>query len=303
MQMDLLSGLKERFFVSAEQIEKIKLNAIHDSILHTTPSEKPSLIIVGGQSGSKKEELILMATEELAGNTMLLSADILRNYHPNVTEIKQEYPDMLLPLTADFTKELLLHIEDYAIQNHYNVILEASLGNAEKAVQRLSKYKEQDYVIALKVLSINKMFSYLNAEEEYEHRLLTEKSGRLVSKQYHDQLCNKIPQTLQTLYEQQLLDKISIHQLHTFEENGILKSKPTILEEKKEKALEAYLNEQNRDFTSTELTYLKEKAQKVKAMKVNREANFLEKVRFDFNFKFILEGKEGKTKSKKMTAV
>ncbi|MEA5402980.1 zeta toxin family protein [Arcicella sp. DC2W] len=301
--MDLLAGLKERFFVNAEQIEEIKLKATHDSSASKAPSEKPSLIIVGVSSGSKKEELNFMATEELAGNTILLSADILRNYHPNVAEIKQEYPDMLLPLTTGFTKELLLHIEDYAIQNHYNVVLEASLGNAEKAVQRLSKYKEQAYEIALKVLSVNKLFSYLNAEEAYEHRLLTEKSGRLVSKQYHDQLCIKIPQTLQKLYEQQLLDKINIYRLHTFEENGALKSKQIILEEKKEKALEAYLNEQNRDFTSTELTYLKEKAQKVKAMKASRDANFLEKVRFDFNFKFILEGKEGKTKSKKMTAV
>ncbi len=303
MQMDLLSGLKERFFVSAEQIKEIKLKATHDGSANKTPSKKPKLIIVGGPSGNQKQELVNLAKEELVGNAILLSADMLRNYHPGVAEIKQEYPDMLLPLTADFTKELLLHIEDYAIQNHYNVVLEASFGNAEKAVQRLSKYKEQAYETALKVLSINKMFSYLNAEEEYELRLLTEKSGRLVSKQYHDQLCNKVPLTLQKLYEQQWLDNIHIYQLQTFDENGVLKSKPIILEEKKENALEAFLNEQNRDFTPLEFTYLKEKAQKVKAMKVNRDANFLEKVRFDFNFKFILEGKEGKAKSKKMTAV
>lgn len=303
MQMDLLAGLKGRFFVSAEELDTIKINAIHDSIVNKTPSPKPILIIVGGQAGSKKEELLTLATEELSGNGIVLSADILRNNHPAIAEIKQEYPDMLLPLTADFTKELLLHIEDYAIQNHYNVVLVASLGNAEKAVQRLSKYKEQAYEIALKVLSINKMFSYLNAEEEYEHRLLTEKSGRLVSKQYHDQLSKNIPETLQKLYEQQLLDNTTVYCLRTFEDNGITKTEALVLEDKKDKFLEAYLNEQNRDFSPIELAYLKEKAQKVKTMKVNREANFLEKVRFDFNFKFILEGKEVKTKSKKMTAV
>jgi hypothetical protein len=45
---------------------------------------------------------------------------------------------------------------------------------------------------------------------------------------------------------------------------------------------------------------LNKKAQSVKAMKIIREANFLEKVRFEFNFKFILDGKDSKGKKKKI---
>jgi hypothetical protein len=43
---------------------------------------------------------------------------------------------------------------------------------------------------------------------------------------------------------------------------------------------------------STETNYLKEKEKEVKAMKIRREANFLEKIRFEFNFKFLLESEE-----------
>ena len=67
--------------------------------------------------------------------------------------------------------------------------------------------------------------------------------------------------------------------------------------------IDSYLRERNRDFTDIELIFLKEKALQIKAMKKSRDAYFLEKLRFDFNVKSLVENKDMKLNSPKLTNI
>lgn len=300
MQLDLIAGLQERFSVSAEQLENLKNTVISERSFQKTPSENPTLIIVGGQEGSYKPILRAWAEKELSNNAIVLSTNELREYHPLIAQIRVEYPDMLQLLTADLARTLLLSLENYAIQKKLHVIFDATLGNPIPVIQKINKYKTHGYQIDLKIVSIHKMFSYLNTEESYEQMLLIENNGRTISKQQHDKDFDNISLTLQKLYEKDLLDKIMVYQCEITQNDGVIDANIDVLSDNKNTYYNAYIQERNRDFTDIEFFYLKEKAQNVKAMKISREANFLEKVRFEFNFKFILDGKGSKGKKKKI---
>jgi Zeta toxin len=290
MQYDLMAGLQERFSISSEQMENLTRSTISEIASPIKSSETPQLIIIGGQSGSFKNKIQSNATIDLLQNALVISLDVLRLYHPYINAIQAEYPDMQQSLTTEFATTLLESLEDYAIQQKLNVILVATLANANAMIEKVDKYRNQGYAIDLRILAINKLFSYLNTEESYEKMILSGKCGRIISKQQHDKHYDGIPKTLLNLYEGELLDKVQVYQLETKDENGIVEPQIRILSDNKSNFYNSYIQERNRDFTEIETNYLKEKAKEVKAMKIRREANFLEKIRFEFNFKFLLAG-------------
>ena len=300
MQHDLIAGLKERFVVSENEMETAKNNAVLDITGGKLPSENPLLIILGGQVGSRKGELKALVSKDLKENILFLSLEDLCKYHPHYQAIRSEYPDMVQPLTTDFTRNVLANLEDFAIQQLFNVMLDATLSNSESVKAKINKFKQHSFEIELRMVAIHKLFSYLNAEESYEEILLLGSDGNLVSKQYHDQNFEEIEITLQKMDANNLLNKVQIYKCETVEKEDVLTSTIQILDTQKNTFIDSYLRERNRDFTDTELIFLKEKALQIKTMKKNRGAYFLEKLRFDSNIKSLIEGKGMKLKSPKL---
>ena len=298
MQHDLIAGLKERFAVSENEMETAKNNALSVISEGKLSSENPLLIIIGGQTGSRKEDIKALVYKDLSENVLFVSLEDLRKYHPHYQAIRNEYPDMVQPLTADFTRNILANLEDFAIQHQFNVMLDATLSNSESVKAKINKFKPHNFEIALQMVAIHKLFSYLNAEESYEKMLLLGNDGNLVSKQYHDQNFEEIGITLQKMDANNLLDKVQIYKCETVDNGDILISTIQVLDTHKNTFIDSYLRERNRDFTDTELIFLKEKALQIKAMKKDREAYFLEKLRFDFNVKSLLEDKGLKSKGR-----
>ena len=298
MQHDLIAGLKERFAVSENEMETAKNNAVLAITEGKMPSENPMLIIIGGQVGSRKEELKSLVSKDLKENILSLSIDDLRKYHPHYQVIRSEYPDMVQPLTADFTRTILANLEDFAIQHQFNVMLDATLSNSESVRAKINKFKSHNFEIALQMVAIHKLSSYLNAEESYEKMLLLGNDGNLVSKQYHDQNFEEIGITLQKIDVNKLLDNVQIYKCETVDNGDVLTSTIKVLDTYKNTFIDSYLRERNRDFTDIELIFLKEKALQIKAMKKSRDAYFLEKLRFDFKVKSLLEDKGLKSKGR-----
>ncbi|MDZ7899242.1 MAG: zeta toxin family protein [Arcicella sp.] len=300
IQQDLLAGLKERFAIGEALMEDAQNKAFTELIEGKQAVENPQLVIIGGQVGSKKEDIKDLILQEFQGNAVVISLNDLRKYHPHTEAIKTEYPDMMQPLTADFVRSLLTHLENVAIQQKLNVILEMTLSNIDSVAAKINKFKSNQYEIGLSLLSLNKMFSYLNAEETYEKTLLIEKNGNLVSKQHHDQHYEEIAVTLQKLEAKNLLDNVMIYRNELQEKEGKIVCNLTVLERNTSAFVDTYLRERNRDFTDIELVYLKEKALSIKALKANRDAYFLEKIRFDLNVKLLVDDRMGTVKVPKL---
>lgn len=291
MQIDLKSTLQTRFSLSPEQIEDLKSISCSEIITKQKSVETPTLIVIGGQEGSFKANLKKVALKELSNNAVVLSKQGVRKYHPNYAEIQAKYPDMLPQITDNMAKILLSHAENQAIEKRLNVILEASLGNSETIIQKITEYKAHQYQIDLRVMSIHKMFSYLNSEEMYELAIIAENPNRNISKQHHDRNFEAVEGTMRNIQKSQLLDKVQVFRAEIQDKKGTLEPKIVTLTSDINEFVTPFLQARNRDFSDVETIFLKSKAQSVLNMKIKREANFLEKVRFDANFKFILEGK------------
>ena len=302
MSEPIIAELKERFSVNAAQIEKLKEQSIAFEIelYGIKPVDNPRLIIVGGQPGAGKSDLQKFGELELASNVVVLSTDVLRSYHPHEREIKKTYPDYYHILTVDLARILLINLENYALAHKLNVILESTLGNSEVMLQKINKYRKYDYQIDLKVIAVNELISYLGAEDRYENMILAEKSGRMVSKQNHDQNYKDIPTTLQMLQDQDLLDNIAVYQRKTSESNGNIDTQVILLENNPKNFVQTYIQERSRPFTDLENSCLKQTAENVQTMKQNRGASLLEKSRFEANFKMVLSGEELKGEGRRI---
>ena len=294
MSEPILTELKERFSVNAAQIEKLKEQSIafEVELFGIKPVDNPKLIIVGGQPGAGKSDLQKFGELELSSNVVVLSTDVLRSYHPHEREIKKNYPDYYHILTVDLARVLLINLENYALANKLNVILESTLGNSEVMLQKINKYRKYDYQIDLKVIAVNELISYLGAEDRYENMILVEKSGRMVSKQNHDQNYKDIPTTLQMLKDQDLLDNVAVYQRKTSELQGNIDTQVVLLQNNPSNFVQTYIQERSRSFTDLENSYLKQTAENVQTMKQNRGTSLLEKTRFEANFKMVLGGGE-----------
>jgi predicted ABC-type ATPase len=294
MSESIIAELKKRFSVNAAQIGKLKVQSIAFEIelFGIKPVDNPKLIIVGGQPGAGKSDLQKFGELELASNVVVLSTDVLRSYHPDEREIKKNYPDYYHILTVDLARILLINLENYALANKLNVILESTLGNSEVMLQKINKYRKHDYQIDLKVIAVNELISYLGAEDRYENMILAEKSGRMVSKQNHDQNYKDIPTTLQMLQDQDLLDNVAVYHRKTSESNGNIDTQVVLLANNPKNFVQTYIQERSRPFTDLENLYLKQTAENVQVMKQNRGASLLEKTRFEANFKMVLSGEE-----------
>jgi hypothetical protein len=302
MSESIIAELKERFSVDAAYIEKLKEQAIafEVELFGIKPADNPKLIIVGGQPGAGKSDLQKFGELELASNVVVLSTDVLRSYHPHEREIKKNYPDYYHILTVDLARVLLINLENYALANKLNVILESTLGNSEVMLQKINKYRKQDYQIDLKVIAVNELISYLGAEDRYENMILAEKSGRMVSKQNHDQNYKDIPTTLQMLQDQDLLDNVAVYHRKTSALNGNINTQVALLANNPKNFVQTYIQERSRPFTDLENSYLKQTAENVQVMKQNRGASLLEMTRFEANFKMVLGGEELKGKGRRI---
>jgi hypothetical protein len=302
MSEPIIAELKERFLVDAAHIEKLKEQSIafEVELFGIKPVDSPKLILVGGQPGAGKSDLQKFGELELASNAVVLSTDVLRSYHPHEREIKKNYPDYYHMLTVDLARILLINLENYALANKLNVILESTLGNSEVMLQKINKYRKHDYQIDLKVIAVNELISYLGAEDRYENMILAEKSGRMVSKQNHDQNYKDIPMTLQMLQDQDLLDNVAVYHRKTSESKGNIDTKVILFANNPSNFVQTYIQERSRLFTDLENIYLKKTAENVQAMKQNRGASLLEKARFEANFKLVLGGEELKREGRRI---
>lgn len=290
MSEQIISELKEQFVVQNHQIEKLKekvvlLRAINFGI---TSVDVPKLIIVGGQPGSGKSDLQKFGEFELSDNAVILSTDDLRSFHPFDQEIKKNFPEQYHNLTVDLARTLLIHLENFAVANKLNVILEATLANSEVMLQKIDKYRKHGYAIELKVIAVNEMVSFLGAENRYESMILAEQSGRAVSKTNHDHNYAAIPATLQSLQDHHSLDSVIVYHRKMSEVDGGIDTQVVKLENNSSNFTQTYMDERNRPFSEIELKYLQQTAENVKTMKLHRGANLLERTRFETNFKEFL---------------
>ncbi|MFW2475428.1 MAG: zeta toxin family protein [Sediminibacterium sp.] len=169
------------------------------------------MVIIGGQPGSGKTDLIDIAMTELRDNVVICNADQLRDFHPYSQSLKAVNEDWYRDITAPFAKEWNDILRQHCEAKQLNIILETTFSSGPLMNQTIRSAKERNYQVQIKLIAVPPQFSYLSTIKRYETALQEEGSARIVGKQAHDERFEKLFPTVQDVCRATLYDRIAIY--------------------------------------------------------------------------------------------
>lgn len=294
---DQLSLLKEKFKVSEQVIDEIFKTELLPSLKVYTPAKDPVAIIIGGQPGAGKTQIIEEAKRSFNNNIVECNADSYRDLHPLAKHIKTHHENLYPDLTTDLAQGLNLRLRKECQAQKLNFALEITLRDGAPVNATIAAIKKEGFTVNLSVLAVNENWSKLGTYERLEAQRVVTGTGRLVSDDAHDTRYKALPNALKDITEKKLYDNIHIYG------RTLLNKEDRILQQVVLKAvnpanpLEAYLKERNRSFTKEECKYFENVVNKVSGLMKLRNAT--QKDIKDFKVKFSSICIENKPRLKK----
>jgi predicted ABC-type ATPase len=206
-----LQNLKELYFLEPRKVDEIAERIIRNNTLGITPVKNPQVIILGGQPGSGKGELITQAQAVLGVNTVVCNADDFRDQHPMYKEIKAKHEQYYPDITADYSLVWGDRLRKYCEDNHFNYILETTFSSGERMNDTIRAMRGKGYKVSVMLLSVHHNLSFLGTRLRYEAMRAQSGFGRRVSKQQHDSRYDLITGTLEVVLKAKLYDTIYIY--------------------------------------------------------------------------------------------
>ncbi|WP_316833782.1 zeta toxin family protein [Pedobacter nutrimenti] len=250
-----LKKLKQQYLLAPEKVNEISERIIHNNTLGITSVKDPHVIILGGQPGSGKGELITQAQDVLGINTVTCNADDYRDQHPLYQEIKSKHEKYYPDITADYSlvwnDRLRKHCED----NDFNYILETTFSSGDRMNDTIHSMKNIGYTVSVMLLSVHHNLSFLGTRLRYEAMRAQSGYGRLVSKHQHDLRYNAIMDTLERVFTAKAYDNIYI-----YARAGRKKLKGTsvglrMLSKNGENPLQDYMDERGKHWSENDLRF------------------------------------------------
>lgn len=181
-------------------LEKVKRMILKNK----EPVQNPVMTLLGGQQGSGKTQLLLLAQDN---NVVRLSLDEFTIFHPMLDKIT-DYPDLFAYLTYQTGLMWRNEIYNELVEKKYNVITEGTLRDESGTIQLAEDLRKNGYVINAHVMSTGIIESGLSVFERYEEEIKNGiKFPRLTEcvSSYKE-----IPKTIKRLEEEKLFDSIKI---------------------------------------------------------------------------------------------
>ncbi|MDB5090706.1 MAG: hypothetical protein JWR09_4700 [Mucilaginibacter sp.] len=175
------------------------------------PVQQPVGIILGAQPGAGKTLLENIAMEELGDNVVVCSLDNLRDFHPDVEEIKRKHEAYYPELTGDYAWDWRIGLMAYCVENRLNFIMETTFSDGQFINNIISGLREKDYRAEIKLLAVHPRLSLLGTEERFEGQKLREEGGRTIGKEVHDDKYSNLIPALITVQSASLYNKLQVY--------------------------------------------------------------------------------------------
>lgn len=250
-----LKKLKLQYHLAPKKVDEIAERIIRNNTLGITSVKDPHVIILGGQPGSGKGELITQAQDVLGINAVTCNADDYRDQHPMHKEIKAKHEKYYPDITADYSlvwnDRLRKHCED----NNFNYILETTFSSGDRMNDTIRIMGSKGYTVSVMLLSVHHNLSFLGTRLRYEAMRAQSGYGRLVGKPQHDLRYDAIMDTLERVIMAKAYDNIYI-----YARAGRKKLKGTsvglrMLSKNGENPLQDYMDERGRHWSENDLRF------------------------------------------------
>ena len=176
-----------------------------------TSQQSPKAYVIGGQPGAGKSTSTSKLEEQYNDNILIIDLDKYRERHPNYKALYEKYGKELSSYTHEFAGEIKEEIQKRAIDAKYNIIIDGTLGNVERAEQLIEGLKKEGYQVEVLIHTCPKEVSWQSVNERYEDALNNGKIPRFVPKIVHDKIVEALPANADKLSQSNQIESLTVH--------------------------------------------------------------------------------------------
>lgn len=158
------------------------------ALAKTLAQETPHVILLGGQPGSGKSGLAVMARNELSqrGGAVVIDADKLREKNPAYRALSETDPQNAADLTHKEASEWARRLTTAAVQGRRNLVIDGTMRDPEGILTLAGKLREHGYTVEARVIAVNPEVSITRARLRFEEQVAARGVGRFVNQAQHD---------------------------------------------------------------------------------------------------------------------
>ena len=167
----------------------------------TTPQAQPHAIVLAGQPGAGKGNLVNAAKREFSQNIVPIDPDAQRELHPDFKKLRESHPYTWSGHTHYDASRWAGELRDAAVAGRRNLIVDTTLGNADGAIQTIKGLQAKGYSVEVRAVATHRLESQLGVDQRFTGQLDKEGFGRHVPGDFHDAAYKALPANLDKVQE------------------------------------------------------------------------------------------------------
>jgi hypothetical protein len=201
----------EKYVLTRSAHEKAFEALKDEAVSRGVMADFPVSIIVGGQPGAAKANLISAIIRRHTGKFAVIGEDACRIRHPHFLSILREDDKNLIEYTEPCVRDWTSRLLKLAMDGSFDVILESDLRHPASVMAAARDLFGRGYHPHLAVIASKFEFSALAMHERYESQKTALGYGKWCAQERHDASYDNIPQTVSFLENNRFLRSISVH--------------------------------------------------------------------------------------------
>lgn len=206
MNDDEIKRLSQIYKMSDELFENVKNETKFRLSANKSTTEKPTLVIVGGQAGAGKSRLSPIVHRDFNDNIIQIDFDEIRAGHPRFKDVNELYPEFTHRILLEDTDRVQNTLLDEFRANKYNIIYEGTLRNTDGFINLASKFRKSGYNVELYLMAVPELESLGSTYSRYAIDKIRNAKPRWVEKKAHDDSFTGLIKTLTIFQKKELFD-------------------------------------------------------------------------------------------------
>ena len=182
---------------------------LESEVSSLTPQESPILVILGGQPGSGKSNVIELITKRFKYNIIALNGDEFKSLYPNYKTINNQNPIKTAEIVQPYSNYLVNTIKQELANKKYNMIIEGTMRTVDVPMSTINEFINKGYKVEAYIVVANYYASRTGCLKRVEIDYISKGIGRAVDSKNHDIAYNNIPHTLSELLKSKKLDNMT----------------------------------------------------------------------------------------------
>jgi predicted ABC-type ATPase len=180
--------------IPVDQHQKILAEEIlrDPSYTDVTPQERPRAIIMAGQPGAGKGNLVDAVKAELGGNVVTVDPDAMRDYHPQANTLRKQRPYTWSGETHGDASAWAAEKRDAAVSDRKHLILDTTTPRADV----IKDLQAKGYDVEVRAIATHRIESELGVDQRFAKQLMDEGHGRYVPGEVRDNVYQQLPDQL-----------------------------------------------------------------------------------------------------------